>query len=762
MQETVPTTIHYDQARFNAPVYFRRYTGNKWLYVASILLCLGIAVLYWWISIPQYRIQSTIVIKDEKKGEANSTTLKELDFLDEQKIVDNEAEIVKSESVISKVVEQLALNMTCFGKVNFIKYVPLYNEAPVTVRFRHTAPPAYNNPIDIILIDSNQYKLAASGNTYRFGEWVAANQGTFSIDKTEYLNTTTFRQLRITVARPEEVTQNIKKGISVGTPTKNSSILNISMLHPSPEKGTAILQMIIDEYNNANIREKRAQTDTILHMVEERLTLIANQLNTYGNKEQNFKVQQGITNLSDDSRMFLDKVKENDNLISQNRILLDMLSAVEKHISTGKTAPNTGINDPILSDMINRLGQLELEKERLLRTTGENNALVITKINQIRDIKQSINQNIQLQRQNIQNTLTRLLRNKSDIDSRISTVPGSERNLLEIIREKNIRENVYIFLLQKREEASLNSASAFSNMRVIDRPYSTARPVKPGKLVVFGMALFLGILLPTIFINLRAAMNTRINSRKTIESKLPGYIAGDIPHVKKGKKLVISDQSSIVAEQFRQIRTYINKLTGTQPSKTILITSSIPGEGKTLISINLAASFSLLKKKTVIIDLDLRKPRLHQLFGLSDGKDLSLYLHDPHQDINMLVWQHPEMPFLHVLAPAAAVEQPSEILTAHHFENLFSTLKQSYEYIIINTPPHNIFTDAQLLEKFSDASLFIVRYNYTPLAHLDTLQQIAAGKDFKNMRVVINDVPLKALHERNIYKSKYFKNKQVT
>lgn len=763
MLEATTPIIHYDQARFNASDYFRRYTNNKWMYAVSMVLCLALAVLYWWLSTPQYRIQSTIVIKDEKKGEANSINLKELDFLDEQKIVDNEAEIIKSESVISRVVEQLSLHVTYSGKAAFIKQVPLYVEVPVSIRLQQIDKELYKNPIDIELINDQQYRLLSSGNTYRFGQSVSKGKSAFIIDKTAWFNDNAFKQIRIAIALPEEITQNIKKGISIGTPTKNSSVLNISMLHPSPEKGTAILQMIIDEYNNANIREKRAQTDVILRMVEERLSLIAEQLNSYEHKEQNFKVQQGITNLSDDSRMFLDKVKENDQLISQNRILSDMLTAVEKYVSEGNASlapPNIGINDPVLQDLVNRLNQLEVDKEKLLRTTGESHPLVVAKNNQIKATRLSILQNIQLQKKNIETTLARLQKNKLQIDSRIGSVPGSERNLLEIIREKNIRESVYTFLLQKREEASLNSVAAFSNMRIIDRPYSTARPVKPSKLVILATALLLGIILPTILINLLWMMNNKVNNLPVMEEKLKGHIVGFIPHIKKTKELPFSQQPSIMAEQFRRIRTNINKITAQHTARTMLVTSSIPGEGKTLISMNLAASFALLKKKTVIIDLDLRKPRIHQLFELPVDKDLGQYLSGATQHIEELIGQDSKTPYLHVLAPARSVDQPAEILETG-LGRLFDILKQSYEYIIINTPPYGVFTDAQLIEKYTDIALLVIRYGYTPARQLEKLQELLFRKEFNNIRFIVNDVPLEDLHEKKTYKSKYFKPRQA-
>jgi len=743
---------------FSARNYLEKYFRKKLFFIFSIVISVALTFAYLWLKTPLYQIQSTLVIKDEKKGESNSETLKELDFLDEQKIVDNEAEIIKSATIIGSIVERLSLDKSYAVKHNIFKSTPLFNHSPVELKtigsYTTDAP-----PIDIKILSKIHYQLAGSPTNYKFGDTVKAEGGNIVLLATKYFTVTD--KLRITISAKDLVTQNIKKNILVSTPSKNSSVINISMLHPSREAGSRILFEILKEYNQSNIEEKKKQTDSLLKLIEGRISSVSLQLGAAESSEETFKSNKGITTLSDDSRMFLDKVKENDKNISETKIQLEILSTLSGYVNNTATSvapPNPGINDPYLLSMVNKLNQLQLEKETLSKTTGNQNPLVLTKLAQINEVKRSISQNLELQKSNLNATISQLMTNKRSVDANIGSVPASERKLLSIVREKSIRESIYLYLLQKREEASIADAAVFSKMRIIDNPYSSIKPVKPNKIVVFLTALLAALLFPALVINLLSSFSNKVISRKMITDKLDVPLIGEIATMKKFEYLVAGKNKNIYAEQLRRIRTQIERLQSNKTAQTILVTSSLNAEGKTFVASNLALSFAMIQKKTVLIDFDFTFPKIHSIYEQAENNRFNEYLSGTLNDPWQLAVPYVKHTNLHIISNAGAKNE-ADGSEFRNLEDLFGFLKNNYEIIILNSLPYRIFSEPLALEKYCDLSIINIRHNVTTKKSLDYLNDAIQQKAFRNPVLVYNDVPLKDLYDVDILKNKYFTKK---
>jgi tyrosine-protein kinase Etk/Wzc len=736
-----------------------KYFKHAWIYLLTAALFIGFAVLYLWWKTPLYEIQARLVIKDEKKGEGTSTTIKELDFLDEQKIVDNEAEIVKSENIIRKVVQKLQLNIAYYSETGSLRNTPYHFRQPVIVDLIEA--PQASAQLSIRTTGELNYTLEGDAVPHRYGDTVNFGGLSFVVRPSRNFSANQSKVL-VKVETLSSTTQKLKSDLTVTAPSKNSSILNLRMLHPSTGKGRLILQEIINEYAASNNDEKKLQADSITRIIDERLAFISRQLSSFEQQAEAYKRTNGITDITNDSRLLLGQVESTDTKISAAQIQLNVLTGLETYVTTasgGLAPPQTESTDPVLIGMINRLSTLEMEKETMMKTVGEGNPLLEGKRSQIANLRKAIIENIGLQKSNLKGTIRQLSSEKSAILSDISLVPANERNLLEIIREKSIRENIYTFLLQKREEASITNASVFSKMRVIDAPYSSATPVKPNKLVVVLSALLLSLIVPTFIINIRRGWNNTVSDRNRLISSFDGVPLAEIGHISKFNYNVFSSPSPNVAlEQFRRLRATIVKTYPGNECRSILVTSSTASEGKSFTSLNLAMSFASNGYKTLMMDLDLRNPRLHSIIDTTGHGTINDLIRGNETDLSKIIVQHPDFSDLYLL-PASKAGNDAFELQGKMLDELFRYLKSEYDFIVMNTPPYRLFSDALQLEKFADVNVFVLRYGFTRRSNVVYLQEALRRKEFKNPMIVLNDIPLQELYEKQLYKGEYFTTK---
>lgn len=714
-------------------------------------------MLYIWMKTPLYSIRASLVIKDEKKGEAVSSTQKEFDFLDEQKIVDNEAEILKSESVLSRVVQKLSLDIGYYKKEGWLFYKPVFFISPIKVSYSGDVS-RLKDPLDLTLIDDSTFRLDNTGVTYRFNEAFAWQACRFYITQTSHY--TPSQSLRVKITAPADVVQNIKEDISILPPTKSSSILNLEMLHPSRYKGAQILNEIISEYSFANARDKQKQTDTILNLIDQRLDLVSNQLASFERREENYKVRNQITELSDNSKMYLEKARINDEGMKAVKKKIDLLSQVQDYVLTAGSViapPAMGDIEPLLISNVGQLNQLTLELKGLETTTGEASPLRSVKKAQVAELKANILNNIQLQKKALLGQLLNLEDEKRNIDSRLELVPSNERNLLQIIRERRIREDIYTYLLQKREEASIKDAAVFQAMRIIDKPYSSTLPVKPNKPLVLAAAFFVGLLVPIFGLNLKKTLTNHVTSIEQIGAKTDLENVAVLSNAPRQTLPLPATTPGVLSEQFRQLRTYL--ITHSQPREDgfiYLVSSTIPGEGKSFISINLALSFALLNKKTLLIDADLRSPRIYQHLGIPAQSGLETLLANSEEDPTEFIYRYGQQSNLDVLPSARAEELAGELLS-RDLTPLFQALRKRYDHIIINTPPLGFFSDGLLLERYCDHCLLVIRYAFTKLAQLDYIRHIKNTGQLRKPVSIFNRVPFRETYGRLMVKKGQFR-----
>jgi capsular exopolysaccharide synthesis family protein len=451
-----------------------------------------------------------------------------------------------------------------------------------------------------------------------------------------------------------------------------------------------------------------------------------------------------ITDISAQGQIYLQTVAVNDQKISDINVELAMLDQVEKYVNSkgdlGGIVPATlATGDPVLTDLLQKLSDLELKYTQTKKIVPENNPAIIALVDGINKLKPQILENIKSQRRNLIAGREDMSTTNNQYASMLKTIPEKERELLGISRQQAIKNNIYTFLLQKREETALSFASAVADSRVIDQAESGDAPIRPKRSLVYLVALVGAIILGILIIYIKDIFTRTVQDRSDIEKYTNIPVLGEVVYDRSKSPVVITEgKRSFIAEEFRQLRTSLNYMGIDESHKKILITSSITGEGKSFIAVNLGISLSLMGKKVVLIELDLRKPKLSEQFNISRREGLSNYLIGK-ASMEQIV-KLTGIANLFLIPSGPIPPNPSELISNGRLQELLSYLNTHFDYILMDTAPVNPVTDAFILSPLCDVTLFVVRDSYTPKIFLKKLEERLSTRTFKNPAIVYNGI----------------------
>lgn len=734
---------------FNLRLFLLKYLRYWYWFFIALAVALGMAFLYLQYTVPIYKVTASMLIKDEKKGmTGGNEMMKELDLFNGSKIVENEMEVLKSRALMEKVVDDLNLTVTYYKEGN-LRDSELFNQSPVSVNYTQLQAPAYKDAMYIRTLDAQHYELLDKDQNrigkYLYTQPVNSNYGRFRVFRTS-AKSASGQLIKVRFARRENLVGSNIGQLQIDLLNQKSTVLQMNMETPVPEKGRAILAKLLDAYTYSALEDKNLEASNTLRFIEDRLKLITGELVIVEKDVETYKTSQGITDLSTEANLFLEKVKENDTKLNEVDIQLRVLEGVERYLQSGQgpVAPATlMVTDPILTSFIEKLSELELQKEKIARTVQPGNPFLETLNTQIANTKQAVRESVNNQKNGLIITRTSLQGLNNRFESSISRIPRKEREFVTIQRQQNIKENLYLLLLQKREETALSYASTVTDSRIVDRPYSTPGPIKPNSRLIYLIALLVGIVVPAAVINIRELLNDRVQSRKEIEAATGIAIFGEVSL--KGKELkenVLDPQSrSFITEQFRILRTnlqYINTNHPVNKGKILLFTSSTSGEGKSFVTLNLAISIAALGKRVALLELDLRKPKITKYLGLTRDKGMSNYLAGAMDYVDIAQPTGIENLFLVSCGPIPP--NPAELLSNGKIETLLAGYRDIFDFILIDTPPVGLVTDALVLSPHVDACFYVVRHEVTVKRDLALLADLKKYNKFKSLNVVFNGV----------------------
>jgi tyrosine-protein kinase Etk/Wzc len=737
-----PYQVYEAENSPNLRAVLMRYARHwKW-FILSLILMGAAAYVYTLYQTPIYEIKTSLLIKDDKKGLSEDNILKEMDIFAPKKVIENETEILKSFALMDKVVGELGLDVRYFRPTSTINK-EIYNESPIRLMVEKINPVIYDTELTMSVVNAETVRI--NDVSYPVNQSIKTPYGQLRVFSRQPLKPSSEPML-VQVLPRQLAVDGFLKNLTVEPSSKASTVLLMTLQDAVPRRGKAVLNTLISEYNQAAVVDKNIVASNTLNFIEERLRLIAGELTTVEKGVESYKSAEGITDLSSQAQVFLETVKDNDTQLNQANIQLGVIKDIEKYVESKNNdrgvAPATlGVSDPILVGLVAKVSELELQRDQLTRTTSPNSPILQSLESQIKATKTSLSENIQSMKQALTGTQQKLRTTNRQLESQIRTIPRKERALVNITRQQSIKNNLYTYLLEKREETALSYASTVADSRTIDPPRSESKPIKPVKSTIFLMFGLLGLLLPVGVIAARDALNDRVSRRTDIESASNVPILGEIMASRNIDPLVmVSGKRSVIAEQIRTLRTNLQFLRSSPTGgQVVMFTSSISGEGKSFLSLNLGASLALVDRPTVILEMDLRKPKLHSVLDMPNTLGISNYLIQE-ATLDEILQPIPGFPNYHIITCGPIPPNPAELLSTPQLEKLFMELRERFAYVIVDSPPIGLVTDAQLIAPHVDATMFMVRHNHTPKAYLRMIDNLYKENRFNRLNLILNGV----------------------
>lgn len=714
------------------------------VFALTILISLTVCWFYLRYETPIYRANASIVLKEDKPDKTDALQL--LGLSNSEKNLENEFEVLKSHKLMRQVVKDMGLYAQVYvkGKVRDILAYPF---SPVT--FIALNPELVQNRTIPFKYYPSENKVSLAGKTYPLEVPINTPYGVFRVNRNQNFHPSDESEnspngnLYLRLIPVNSIASEIDKQLVVEAKSKNSSVIGLSVTDQSPERAENILNNLIRVYNKAGIEDKNTTAANTLAFIKDRLAVVNSELSRVEDQVQDYKSKEGVVDLSEQGKIYLGSVQSTDQKLAETQIQLSVLDQIEKYVVKKGDSPGTvpatlNVTDPILTQLLQKLYDAEINLDKIRGTAAENSPSVKSLQSEIERIKPDLLENLNSLRRSLLVTKNSLESQVGKNNGMLKAVPAKERALLEINRKQIIENTIYTFLLQKQEETALSVASAVSDSRLIDDAESTPFPVSPVKLNVYFLGLTIGVFLGVLIVLFREQYNTSVLFRSEIEKETDAPILGEIAHDLSGETFAIKDgKRTIIAEQFRSIRTSLSYLGINNDRKVILLTSSISGEGKSFVAINLAVTLTLTDKKVALLEFDLRKPKIIKMLNIPLRRGLSEYMAGMASE-EEIIQEVDAIPKLFVVSSGSIPPNPTELIMNGRLSILMEYLKKNFDYIIIDSPPIGLVTDAKLLNPFANACIYVIRHNYTPKVYLKMIDDLYTNGDLNNMNLIFN------------------------
>jgi capsular exopolysaccharide synthesis family protein len=730
----------------------------RW-FVLGVAITMSVAYIYLRYSIPQYRAATTILVKDDKKGGLSSelSAFADMGISGGKSNLDNEIEILKSRSLVENTVRKMNLNIAFIveGKVLSTN---LYNKAPILLTYLEKKSDFYNEGRSYqfwaLSNDTFQFiDLLGQGNVleggkkvFRYGQPIRTKYGTLVINKS-LVNTQPYndevRPIKIIINPLESVAASFRSRLSVALLSKTSSVVELSLVDPVVEQAEDFLNNLVQNYNEEAAADKNFISENTSKFIANRLALITEELDGVEKNVESFKTGNQLTNIEAEAQLFIEGSSEYDKKGIETDIQLNVITSLTDFLkkSTPSDLLPTNIASGEAQELIQEYNQLVLTRNRVLKTATEVNPTVVKISEQINALKSNVVASLSRQKNNLMIQKRDLGSQEGVFNSKIKKIPSQERQFRVIARQQKVKEELYLYLLQKREETAIALAATESIARVVDSAKGSYTPISPKKSIIYLGALFLGLLIPFAIIYLLDLLDTKIKSRLDLEGKSPIPFIGDVPSSDSPSEIIKSESRTSSAEALRIIRTNLEFMLTKVPegiAKTIFLTATFPKEGKTFVSVNLAATFALSGKKVLLIGMDIRNPRLDDYLSIPD-RGVTNYLSSKTLVLEDLIVKYDGFEDFHILPAGIIPPNPAELLMNKKVDGLFESLKKQYDYIIVDTAPVSLVTDTLLIAKHADCFIYVARANFLEKRMLNIPNTLFKEQKLPNMCMLLND-----------------------
>jgi len=733
----------------------------RW-FLLSVVICLIAAFLYLRYSTPIYEATTAILVKDEKKG----GMLSELSAFSDLGIgvgsvnnVDNEIEILRSRTIVESTVKRLNLNINLVVegsvvdrdiyqdspiRVNFISKTHLFNDAKTVLNYNSLTANTFEltNEID------NDNIILATKKVFKYGEKIPTTLGFMVIDKTINIVAKTsvhIKSIKILLNPIESVAESYKSRIDVEPISKTSSVVNISINDPVQKRAEVFLDNMIQIYNQDAAQDKNFISENTSQFIAGRLALITKELDGVEQDVESFKKTNRLTDIESEAKLFIEGSSEYDKKGVETEIQLNVVSSLldymKKSTNSDLLPTNLITEDGDTGGLISSYNKLVLDRNRILKSATTENPSVIKLDQQISSLKSNMTASLKRMQSNLQIQNRNIQSQENLLNNKIGKIPFQERQFRVIARQQKVKEELYLYLLQKREETAISLAATEPNARVIDMAKAGKFPVSPKKKIIYLAGILMGLLIPFGCIYVNDLLDTKIKSKLDLEGKTQIPFIGDIPTSNDIGELIKSESRTSSAEAIRIVRTNLEFMLNKVPegiAKTLFVTSTFSSEGKTFISVNLAATFALSGRRVLLIGMDIRNPKFGEYINVPP-LGLTNYLSSGENNIDDYIVKHPGYENFFILPSGVVPPNPAELLMSKKVDQLFEKLKKEYDYIIVDTAPVSLVTDTLLVAKNADTFVYVMRANVLEKRMLSIANTFYREKKLPNMCILLND-----------------------
>ena len=727
---------------------------KKWYwFVISVGICVGIALVYLVRAIPQYSVQTTLLLRDDQASNPMSqfAMLEGISDLGGNKLVDDEIQVLTTKTIASDLIHSLGLSTDYYAKTPFMKYRELYPVSPV----RLDLPRAFTDTLTRglrfdIKPRKEGYEVKFYGDEYKEKYTLARIDEPFTTPWGE-MHFTSIAPLeednryRIVCTPHRILVERYSLAISVGMVNKKSNAIRASMTSGTPSKAITILNELVRLYNQDVVNDKNLIGESTARFVDEQIANLEQELSQIEIEIERYKRTNNLTDISAEAQLFLESMGEYDKQLAEIQTQINLTAYIDNYLRQeenryGLVPANLGVSDPSLIELIKEYNEALLERLQLLRTTNEHNPVISQAEKTLDVMRQAILTSIQSISDGLEIAKADLVAKGAQFNTRIQDVPRQEREYIEMMRRQEVSQTLYVYLLQKKKENELSMATTLPPAKVLDEAYASLEPVSPRSLMTLAVALLLGGCIPLGLIYLLDLLNNTVQDKKEYQRLVRAPYLGSIPTNKSGESIVVAEGTvTPIVEMFRQLRTNLQFMMAGKECPVILVTSSVSGEGKSFISSNLALSFALMKKRVALVGLDIRNPMLGEYMHLPKSRTgVTVYLSDPSMQLSDIMTEMPGNPYLCVIQGGPVPPNPTELLMSQRLDDMIATLKQSFDYIIIDSAPVGVVSDTFQINRVVDNTVYVSRQRYTTREVTGLINELYEGRKLNNMGVVLN------------------------
>ena len=727
-------------------------------FLLSIVVCLGLAYAYLFYTTPSYKVSSKVVIRDEKKGQSSfdMSAFNDLGIVMPKNNLDNEIELLRSSTLMKGVVDSLRINIG-YLKKGAIKKQEIYKKTPVYVSIQNIMATG-----TFIVDKAGKNTLSIYSEKENFNQEVEIGKDLnspwgllrFSINP---FGSETY-PIEIVVKNSNNP-RTLPK-VQIDAVSKTSSVVELSLITAIPQKGQDIINTLVAHYNKNAIDDKNYVANNSIAFIDERLLDVSGDLQSAESQVENYQKAQGITNLQAQGQLLLSSSSEYNKKIVDTEMQLSLLRHIKNYIMNPANKENTvpsnvGLTDPTVISLINKYNEEVLTQKKATVGLTKNHPTYIDFENQIALMREDLLKGIDISEASMLSIIQELQRQENMSVGKALNLSTLERGSRDLYRQQTLKEFLFNYLAQKKEEIGLSLVTATPNAKIIDPATYDPIPVKPKKMIVLLAAFMLAIIIPTVIIYVWDLIDNRVHTKEDVTKIVKAPFLGIIPVVKKMEIFPVLKLRSEVSERFRAIISNLEFVVGNDWKKRIIaVTSSTSDEGKSFVARNLAMSLAAMGKKTLLVDLDLRKSELMKMFELKISKGVTLFLSDFRVRVSEIIdTSHAFHQKLDIIPVHTFPPNPAELLASDRLEQLFQVIGREYDYVIVDTAPVGLVADVYKINPFAAAVIYITKSDYTLKSSLKDIQELYDEKRLNNLCVVLNAVSEDNIHVYGTYGS---------